>query len=164
MRQALAAQHRLHHSIFDSPPSSWQTQQCGSISGDIAAPVPDASYKYVAGLKPDTWEFAVCPIRHSEQWQQPKWTMPLPPGDDFHCDHALLRVPTWSPDASYVALVTYADHSKGREVHLLLLRTSDGASETSQVAAAPPGEFLGVMNLLWAPCNPAGRPRLAVIW
>ena len=169
MRQALAAQHRLHHSIFDCSINSWQTRQHGSCPRGTAA---DASFKFVAGLRERRHDLAVWPLRPPGQQQQqqqqqqqrrqpPTWSMPLPPGFQRR-----LRPPAWSPDASHVAVLAAVQASQGTEIQLMLLRNSDGAS-TIQVldsvaddVSTP--ELRLEWTLQWAPCSPAGSPRLAV--
>ena len=92
--------------------------------------------------------------------QPPCRTVPLPAGIT-----QLVAGPSWSPDSTHVALVTELQRpqsgQRSTELQLTLLRMSDGASKQYAVDGVPAGMETPMVVLLWAPCSPGDRPRLA---
>ena len=162
MRQALVAQQRLHSSIFDSPPASWQTRQLRALDEEEALN-PACSLTATVQQVGHGWQLAVLPFSSPAAEQQPPCrAVTLPAG--------MLRAarPDWSPDSTHVALLAELQQpqqaragQRGTELQLTLLRVSDGASKQYAVDSVPAGVESPRVELEWAPCSPGGRPRLA---
>ena len=157
-RQALAAQHCLHASIFEGAASSWEGRQLGTTHAQL---FPDASYGLAAVLpSPEAPQLAVVPF-----------------GDQgsgvASCGVASTKIvhqpPCWSPGSTHVAFMLASPHAQGGPgglLELLILRPGDGASRLYEGDAFHNVDLSSpstMPDILWAPCSPQGRPRLAII-
>ena len=78
--------------------------------------------------------------------------------------YSMPRAPAWSPTSSHVAALSVVEHASGPAgLQLVLLRMADGASKHYVTDSLPSLDSADQTDLLWAPCSPAGRPRLAAI-
>ena len=165
VRQALAAQHHLHSSIFDSKPSSWTADELGHL-GDL-------------GIACDTYSLAAVAVEQSAS-QQPahktaKWlhlgsmadcrnspthSMELPEG------HAYPPGSAWSPGGTHYvqALVAIDRQHMAHKLQLALLRMRDGNRMLYTVETLDPAcHEVPILQVLWDRSASQERPRLAVV-
>ena len=167
VRAALARQHSLHASIFSGSTGSRQTEQlrCDARLGQ------DPGCQYAVTFEQHLGAQTQLIVTRSMDW--PRWP-PRPQFDQTPSWHRALPLPTspvntprtaWAPGSSHLAFCLQDTQLGSQSCVLHVMRIDNGAHRAYVLETAGPWQDLQphMLDLLWAPTAPSGRPRLAVV-